>query len=49
LTGLLGCHPLSRKFGYDPVPDKTETTALRAGGIGQDAVRSGVTSREAHS
>jgi hypothetical protein len=21
---LLRCHPLSRKFGYDPVPDKLE-------------------------
>jgi len=49
LKRLLRCHPLSRKFGYDPVPEKTETTALRAGGIGQDAVRSGVTSRKAHS
>jgi len=49
LKRLLRCHPLSRKFGYDPVPEKTEATAVRAGEIGQDAGRSGVTSREAHS
>ena len=49
LKRLLRCHPLSRKFGYDPVPEKTETTAARADGIGQDAVPSSVTSREAHS
>jgi putative membrane protein insertion efficiency factor len=24
LQRLLGCHPLSRKFGYDPVPEKWE-------------------------
>jgi len=46
---LLRCHPLSRKFGYDPVPEKTEATALQAGMGGQDASRSGVASREAHS
>jgi putative membrane protein insertion efficiency factor len=49
LKRLLRCHPLSRKFGYDPVPEKTETTAARTGGVGLDAVRSDVTSREAHS
>jgi putative membrane protein insertion efficiency factor len=49
LKRLLRCHPLSRKFGYDPVPEKMDATALQAGGIGQDTGRSGVTSREAHS
>jgi uncharacterized protein len=49
LKRLLRCHPLSRKFGYDPVPEKTETTAARAGEVGQDVVPSSVTSREAHS
>ena len=49
LKRLLRCHPLSRRFGYDPVPEKTETTAARAGEVGQDAVQSSVTSREAHS
>jgi len=49
LKRLLRCQPLSRKFGYDPVPEKTDATALQAGGVGQDTGRSGVTSREAHS
>jgi putative membrane protein insertion efficiency factor len=49
LKRLLRCHPLSRKFGYDPVPEKMDAAALRADEIGQDAVRSGVASREAHS
>jgi putative membrane protein insertion efficiency factor len=49
LKRLLRCQPLSRKFGYDPVPEKTEATALQAGGVGQDTGRSGVASREAHS
>jgi uncharacterized protein len=49
LKRLLRCHPLSRKFGYDPVPEKAETTAARSGEVGQDVVRSSVTSREAHS
>jgi putative membrane protein insertion efficiency factor len=49
LKRLSRCHPLSRKFGYDPVPEKMDATALRASGIGQDTARSSVTSREAHS
>ena len=49
LKRLLRCHPLSRKFGYDPVPEKTEAATTRAGGIEQNTARSGVTSREAHS
>jgi uncharacterized protein len=49
LKRLLRCHPLSRRFGYDPVPEKTEATAARAGGIGQGTTRPSVTSREAHS
>jgi uncharacterized protein len=49
LGRLLRCHPLSRKFGYDPVPEKMEPRAPRASGMGQDAKRSGVSSREAHS
>jgi putative membrane protein insertion efficiency factor len=65
LQRLLRCQPLSRRFGYDPVPEKAEAgaskfpcepvleereaTASQAGGIGQDAVRPGVASREAHS
>jgi putative membrane protein insertion efficiency factor len=49
LKRLLRCQPLSRKFGYDPVPEKTEAAALQAGGIRQDDGRAAVTSREAHS
>jgi len=32
LKRLLRCHPLSRKFGYDPVPEIGEGTSLGAGG-----------------
>jgi uncharacterized protein len=49
LKRLLRCQPLSRKFGYDPVPEKAEVVALQAGGIRQDAGQAAVTSREAHS
>lgn len=28
LKRLLRCHPLSRKFGYDPVPETCEDTSL---------------------
>ena len=30
LKRLLRCHPLSRKFGYDPVPEKWEEMPTRA-------------------
>jgi uncharacterized protein len=49
LKRLLRCHPLSRRFGYDPVPEKTEATALLADEIRHDAGRTSATSREAHS
>ena len=49
LKRLLRCHPLSRKFGYDPVPEKTDAAGLQTGGVGQDAGRAAVTGREAHS
>ncbi len=49
LKRLLRCHPLSRKFGFDPVPEKTEVKALKTGEAEQDAGRGGVTPREAHS
>jgi putative membrane protein insertion efficiency factor len=48
LKRLLRCHPLSRRFGYDPVPETTEAVALEAGGVRQNTGQSGVTSREAH-
>lgn len=31
LGRLLRCQPLSRKFGYDPVPEKAEATASKFG------------------
>ncbi len=46
LKRLLRCHPLSRKFGYDPVPEKAEAVT---GDIENMARPSNVTSREAHS
>jgi putative membrane protein insertion efficiency factor len=49
LKRLLRCQPLSRKFGYDPVPEKADVASLQAGGIRQDEGRAAVTSREAHS
>ncbi|MGB2643832.1 MAG: membrane protein insertion efficiency factor YidD [Candidatus Acidiferrum sp.] len=49
LKRLLQCHPLSRKFGYDPVPDKTNDLRLKAGEPAKDAGRSSSTPREAHS
>ena len=45
---LLRCQPLSRKFGFDHVPEKTESIA-EVDGIENIARRSSVTSREAHS
>jgi len=49
LKRLLRCHPLSRKFGYDPVPEKTEGDVLMSGGAEQEAGGSRVTPREVHS
>jgi uncharacterized protein len=46
---LLRCHPLSRKFGYDPVPENVEAEAQKADESGQDTGRRGATPREAHS
>jgi len=48
LKRLLRCHPLSRRFGYDPVPEKTEEIESKTGEAGQDAGRGGITPREAH-
>jgi putative membrane protein insertion efficiency factor len=49
LKRLLRCHPLSRRFGYDPVPEKMEMTQSESAKDGLDKSRSGVTPREAHS
>jgi putative membrane protein insertion efficiency factor len=46
---LLRCQPLSRKFGYDPVPEKTEAAGSETGGARQEAGRAAVIDREAHS
>lgn len=37
---LLRCHPLSRKFGYDPVPEKWELMQSNAYAIGSENCRS---------
>jgi uncharacterized protein len=49
LKRLLRCQPLSRKFGYDPVPEKTVAVELRSSGAGRDESRSGASPSEAHS
>ncbi len=49
LKRLLRCQPLSRKFGYDPVPEKLDVTEMETGGRGHQVGRAGVTGREAHS
>jgi len=40
LKRLLRCHPLSRKFGYDPIPEKWEDMSLET---------TAATSNEVHS
>ena len=42
LKRLLSCHPLSRKFGYDPVPEKWEEmpTSSAASNVLKPEVRS---------
>jgi uncharacterized protein len=49
LKRLLRCHPLSRKFGYDPVPEKMEIRTSESGEARRDESRSGASPREAHS
>jgi putative membrane protein insertion efficiency factor len=49
LMRLLRCQPLSREFGYDPVPEKTKAAEIETGGSEHQAGRSGVAGREAHS
>ena len=36
LRRLLRCHPLSRKFGYDPVPESWKSTSLSPQGTACD-------------
>jgi hypothetical protein len=45
---LARCQPLSRKFGYDPVPEKPEDMPLHTSEEAKDARRRGVAAREAH-
>jgi putative membrane protein insertion efficiency factor len=49
LKRLLRCQPLSRKFGYDPVPEKLEAAEIDTRGSEHQAGRAGVAGREAHS
>jgi len=37
---LLRCHPLSRNFGYDPVPEKWEFMPWNASAVNKDCGRS---------
>jgi putative membrane protein insertion efficiency factor len=46
---LLRCHPLSRKFGYDPVPEKRENMVLEMNAAAASAGRSSGASHEVHS
>jgi putative membrane protein insertion efficiency factor len=46
---LLRCHPLSRKFGYDPVPEKWEETSAETVGRGSQPRRPAAIAHEVHS
>jgi putative membrane protein insertion efficiency factor len=46
---LLRCQPLSRKFGYDPVPEKSGAAGSESGGGRQDAGQAADIGREAQS
>ena len=48
LRRLARCHPFSRKFGYDPVPEKTESSHQHDCAAAPKAGRSCATPREAH-
>jgi putative membrane protein insertion efficiency factor len=51
LKRLLRCHPLSRRFGYDPVPQQWTETASQEEMtvISRDAARSAAIPHEVHS
>jgi len=49
LKRLMRCHPLSRKFGYDPVPEKMNAETTKTGEAERDAGQRGAAPREAHS
>jgi putative membrane protein insertion efficiency factor len=45
---LARCQPLSRKFGYDPVPEKSEDMPSNTNETAKDERRVGAAAREAH-
>ena len=49
LKRLLRCHPLSRKFGYDPVPEKWEDMPSKMNTAASSTSRSATLSNEVHS
>jgi len=49
LKRLLRCHPLSRKFGYDPVPENWRETAPRGEMFSKDAGSSAAIPHEVRS
>lgn len=49
LKRLLRCHPLSRKFGYDPVPEKLENMPVEMIDDGAPASQSAAIPNEVHS
>jgi putative membrane protein insertion efficiency factor len=49
LKRLLRCHPLSHKFGYDPVPEKLENMPVEMINDGTAASRSAAIPNEVHS
>ena len=49
LKRLLRCHPLSRKFGYDPVPEKWENMPTEVNAAAISAGRSAAAKNEVHS
>ena len=49
LQRLLRCHPLSRKFGYDPVPEKLAEIPAEIRADGPVASRSAAIPNEVHS
>jgi len=49
LKRLARCHPLSRKFGYDPVPEGGDNGNLESGAVTREAGRNSRVPKEAHS
>jgi putative membrane protein insertion efficiency factor len=46
---LLRCHPLSRKFGYDPVPEKWENMSSEMNASAASSSHAAATQNEVHS